>query len=71
MIYLIGSSGRLQISVQEGVERRGAPLEDRTGESLFQMIHMVVLLEYYCHEKISVNFFIGLYIQKVLITEST
>ena len=51
MIYFIGSSGRLQISGQEGVERRGASIEDRTGEScLFQMILIGVLLEYYCCE---------------------
>ena len=53
------------------MERRGASIEDRTGESrLFQMILIVVLLEYYCGENISFNCFTGLYIRNVLITES-
>ena len=42
------------------MERSGASIKDRTGESrLFETILVVVLLEYYC--------FMGLYIQKVLI----
>ena len=54
------------------MERRGASIEDRKGESsLFQTIHIVVLLECYCREKIPFNCFIGLYIRKVRITEST
>ena len=54
------------------MERRGASIEDRRGESrLFQTILIVVLLEYYSCEKISFNCFIGLYARKVLITEST
>ena len=37
VIYSIDAFGRSQISVQEGVERRGTSIEDRTGEScLFQ-----------------------------------
>ena len=54
------------------MERRGESIEDRTGESrLFQTILIVVLLEYACRENISFNCFIGLYIWKVLIAEST
>ena len=50
------------------MERRGASIKDRTGESrLFQTILIAVLLEYYCHEKISLNCFVGLDIRKVLV----
>ena len=54
------------------MEGRGESIKDRTGESrLFQTIHIVVLLEYHCREKISLNCFIRLYIRKVLTNEST
>ena len=50
------------------MERRGASIEDGTGEChLFETILVVVLLEYYCRENISFNCFMGLYIRKVLI----
>ena len=50
------------------MERSGASIKDRTGESrLFETILVVVLLEYYCRENISFNCFIGLYIRKVQI----
>ena len=50
------------------MERRGASTEVTTGESRsFETILIVVLLEYYCRENISLNCFIGLYIRKVLI----
>ena len=50
------------------MERSGASIKDRTGESrLFETILVAVLLEYYCRENISFNCFIGLYIRKVLI----
>ena len=50
------------------MERRGASIEVTTGESRsFETILIVVLLEYYCRENISLNCFIGLYIRKVLI----
>ena len=49
------------------MEKRGASIEDRTGQSrLFQTILIVVLLEYHCRENIF-NCFIGLHIRKVLI----
>ena len=50
------------------MERSGAYIRDRTGESrLFETILVVVLLEYYCRENISFNCFVGWYIRKVLI----
>ena len=56
------------MSVQDSRERRGASIEDRTGESrLFETILIVVLLEYYSRENIPFNCFIGLYMRKLLI----
>ena len=50
------------------MERSGAYIRDRTGESrLFETILVVVLLEYHCRENISFNCFVGWYIRKVLI----
>ena len=50
------------------MERSGAYIRDRAGESrLFETILVVVLLEYYCRENISFNYFVGWYIRKVLI----
>lgn len=50
------------------MEKRGASIEDRTGESrLFETILIAVLLEYYCREKISLNCLVGVDIRKVLI----
>ena len=50
------------------MERSGAYIRDRAGESrLFETILVVVLLEYYCRENISFNCFVGWYIRKVLI----
>ena len=56
------------MSVLDRWERRDASTGDRTGESrLFQTILIVVLLEYYCRENIPFNYFIGLYMRKLLI----
>ena len=56
------------MSVQYRVERRGACIDDRRGESRsFETILIVVLRQCYCHVNIPFHCFIGLYMRKLLI----